>query len=703
MLKIHGLQVVDYTELQFNNGATMSYGKRLGFVDLTNKALLKTNPRGEIGKLGIIYHSYFETFFHKIIQVQIRDAKTLQNRTVYLNKKSTVEWLNAQLPDDQKVTDQTVAEMIVSKINDLSAFLQQKESERDDTNQALEQRIYLPSISNHPLNHFLDRIRSPIWRTFEHVTNRSWMLLRFRFTLQLREKTIDTASKILAADIYRIAVESVPAYTTFIKNSAKQKKYVYFSELPITSKDNYIKPALKNEEEVSLYLNRRIPLKAKRDTSTGTSGPSTPWYRGVEEQKHIEKMTTYAAKAILGDRPYSFINGFAMGPWATGVTATLAMNSNSQAGIAVIGPNIDEIYACIKEQTRIYGKEHAIVVSGYPPHMRAVVDKAVQEVFPLHDYTIIGVVGGESMSEDLRDLLVAQRDENGIIMRTGFKQCYSSYGASDLDINIGYESDFEIELRKLCHKPEHQALAEDLFGRNEFKPMIFHYDPLNYYIESDENRHLYYTCVRNDRISPRVRYDLGDIGKMIPVSEVLATLKKHGVELKNHPNTSLPLLFIWGRQGSQISFRGCKVAPENLGETIRRLDSEEKPGLNNQVAHYGFYQYEQDGRKVTEIHLEFNEDVDYDSVDVDLLEKLINKLAQVNTDFVAQINACPDSEKPVLRVFKRGESPMDIQQKRYPMRKKQYIFVAGDEFIPSHAEIANKGKLIQLSHILITI
>jgi phenylacetate-CoA ligase len=414
----------------------------------------------------------------------------------------------------------------------------------------------------------------------------------------------------------------------------------------------------------------------------------------MKEQMHVEKMTTYAAKAILGDRPYSFINGFAMGPWATGVTATLAMNSNSQAGVAVIGPNIDEIYACIKEQARIYGPNHPIVVSGYPPHIRKVVEKAVEEGFPLHNYNIIGVVGGEAMSEDLRDLLVEQKDENGIISRTGFKQCYSSYGASDLDINIGYESDFEIELRKICHK--NPALAEDLFGKNEFKPMIFHYDPLNYHIESDEHRHLYYTCVRNDRISPRVRYDLGDIGMTMPISDVLATLKKHGVEMTNHPNTSLPLLFIWGRQGSQISFRGCKVAPENLGETIRRLDAEELPGLNEQVSHYGFYQYDQNGRKVTEILLEFKEDSEYNNADSQLLEKIINKLAQVNTDFVAQINACPPDEKPVLRVFKKGESPMDLQQTRYPMRKKQYIFAAGDEFIPDHTDIQDKGKLIRL-------
>lgn len=682
MLKIENLQAVDYTTLQFNRGATMSYGKRLGFVDPANKALLKTNPRGKFGKLGIAYHNHFESLFRSTVAVEVEDAKTLKSKTVYLNKMSAVKWLNSQLPSNQQLHKKVENEILVSKINGLSKILREIPEKQEKT--------YKPALTSRRLHSVMDRIKAVFWRIFVFITNSSWNFLRLRFGLQLREKKIDKASKILAVATHRKAVKSVPAYKAFVDG-----KKLRFDELTPTSKDNYIKPALKKEQETSLYVNGKIPLKAKRDTSTGTSGPSTPWYRGVAEQKHVEKMSTYAARAILGDRPYSFINGFAMGPWATGVTAALAMNRNPKAGLAVIGPNIDEIYACMKEQARIYGKEHPIVVSGYPPHIRAVVEKAVKEGFPMHEYTIYGVVGGESMSEDLRDLLVEQRDENNAVKRTGFKQCYSSYGASDLDINIGYESDFEIELRKICHKPENQALAEELFGKNEFKPMIFHYDPLNYHIESDEERKLYYTCVRNDRISPRVRYDLGDIGMTMPVSEVLATLKKHGIELKNHPNTSLPLLFIWGRQGAQISFRGCKVAPENLGETIRRLDAEERPGLNGQIAHYGFYQYEDaNGRKVTEILLEFGDDQKYEDADGALLKDIIDKLVKVNTDLGVQMANCPEDEKPVLRVFKKGMSPMDIQQKKYPMRKKQYIFAAGDEFIPQHSEIAGKGKLI---------
>lgn len=698
MPKITELHTVSYTKLEFNHGATMSYGKRVGFVDIKDRGLLKTNPRDEIGKLGVRRHTGISKLFHSTITLKVQTATDggtdkAKYRKIHLNKGSTIKWLNSQLSDGDKVDKNTSRKEIANIINNLGTTLKEARAEQEAKAVQADEKTYKANLTNTPLKGIIQSIKASFWHTFTKYTNSSWNRLRFRFGLQIKEKTIDQASKILAVDTYKTARDRVPAYRDLV-NDTGPNKLTSFDEVPITSKDNYIKPALKAKEETSLYLDGEIPINVKRDTSTGTSGPSTPWYRGPDEQKHVEKMSTYAARAILGDQPYYFINGFAMGPWATGVTATLAANNNPQSSVAVIGPNIPEIYAAIKEQARIFGTKYPIGVAGYPPHLRAVIELAVAEGFPLHDYNIIGVVGGEAMSEDLRDLLVEQRDADGNITRTGFKQCYSSYGASDLDINIGYESDFEIELRKKCH--ENTDLAEDLFGKNEFKPMIFHYDPLNYHIESDEQHKLYYTCVRDDRISPRVRYDLGDIGKTTPVSDVLATLKKHGIELKNKPNLSLPLLFIWGRQGAQISFRGCKVAPENLGETIRKVDASNIPGLNESIAHYGFYQHADEGKTVTEILIEFNEDADFDIADDELLKQLLEKLAIVNTDFVSQIQNCPDDEKPVLRVFKKGESPMDIQQKKYPMRKKQYIFAAGDEFIPAHDTIADKGKVISL-------
>ena len=176
---------------------------------------------------------------------------------------------------------------------------------------------------------------------------------------------------------------------------------------------------------------------------------------------------------------------------------------------------------------------------------------------------------------------------------------YSFYGASDLDINIAFETDFEVALRKALMK--NPALAKSLFGSHPFVPMVFHYDPLANFIETDPNGNLLFTNVEGNRISPRIRYDLGDKGQIMKMSEVQAKLKELGIDLGVTPRTNLPMLFVWGRIDSYITYRGANVSPENLDEALQ------KTGLSPIVRNYGFRQYEENGTTQTEMMIELAE------------------------------------------------------------------------------------------------
>ena len=77
----------------------------------------------------------------------------------------------------------------------------------------------------------------------------------------------------------------------------------------------------------------------------------------------------------------------------------------------------------------------------------------------LSEYKMDAVVGGEGMSESLRSFMLKS-----------FKTVVSSYGASDLEINIGVETELTIALRHLCF--ENRELCETIFG-SETPPMIF--------------------------------------------------------------------------------------------------------------------------------------------------------------------------------------------------------------------------------------
>ena len=96
-----------------------------------------------------------------------------------------------------------------------------------------------------------------------------------------------------------------------------------------------------------------------------------------------------------------------------------------------------------------------------------------------------------------------------------FTRVYSSFGASDLEINIATENDFTIALRQLiadqpdlCRAlglPEHSSL-----------PMVFQYNPLDYYVETNEQGELVISICRAGTVAPKLRYNLGDLGCAVP-------------------------------------------------------------------------------------------------------------------------------------------------------------------------------------------
>jgi phenylacetate-coenzyme A ligase PaaK-like adenylate-forming protein len=643
---------------KINNPIIDLSSSRYGYRVCFGNNPIEINPRHEMGKFGVRAHTRLTRCFHKTIKIQPQGD---QEKAFYLNKKSTVKWINA-LCNDNVIQMNSSSRDIVNKIEALLRNPPAKKAQQ-------------PSINERSLSS-INKLKGRFWQGFFNFSKKSWVRFKARFFLfQRSEMSIKKASEKAAIAQYFDAKKNVPAYQQLIAQNGQ--KPANFAAVPMTSKDNYIKPAIASQSHgLSLYKGGLIPAGSKNDTSTGTTGEPTQWYRGPNEQKSVEALSSHAAKAILGEKPYYFINGFALGQWASGLTAFAATRNDPNATVSSPGMDVAKIYKAIKQAIDVSPQGYPIVVAGYPPHLREVVDMAIKENFDLSKHNIIGVVGGEGISEGQRDLIVCQKEASGKVLRQGFSKCFSTYGASDLDINIGYESDFEIELRKLCHK--NKELAAELFDGNGSIPMIFHYDPLNYYIETNAEGDLIFTCVRNDRISPRIRYDLGDKGKLMCSSDLLATLKKHSIQLEHMPRTELPFVFVWGRGDSMISYRGANVAPENLGEAIRRAN------INEAVAHYAFFQYEENNKTMTEFMIEPKEGVNLPD---DLLQTLVNQMKEINPDFKKQYDECNDLDaKPRLHLFEAGKSPMAAQRARYPHAKKKYIYVEkpNDEFTPNH-------------------
>ena len=198
--------------------------------------------------------------------------------------------------------------------------------------------------------------------------------------------------------------------------------------------------------------------------------------------------------------------------------------------------------------------------------------------------------------------------------------------------------------------------------------MIFQYDPLNCYIESDAERNLLFTINRLENVSPRIRYNLHDRGIVRTVASLREVLRDRGLSIDAlGPRVDLPLLLHWGRQDSSVAFYGCKITPEDIQHVILRV-----PQLGAQVANFALHPYEDAGaNKRLELWLELAEGVDQSQGDAVALNAAVSTgLALVNQDFRESIQMVPLEHRPILKCFGFGASPISGQDIRI---KKQYI------------------------------
>ena len=141
--------------------------------------------------------------------------------------------------------------------------------------------------------------------------------------------------------------------------------------------------------------------------------------RSDRERHESHTFVSYFATYCYGREPWITINAFSMGAWATGLNMGLSLQKNGL--VKNTGPDIAKVLHTL----RFFGPEHTYLICGYPPFLKHLIDVGKAEGFPFEQYTLLGLAGGEGMSEGLRDYLLRR-----------FKKVYSGYGATDLEIGI---------------------------------------------------------------------------------------------------------------------------------------------------------------------------------------------------------------------------------------------------------------------------
>ncbi|CAN5195407.1 phenylacetate--CoA ligase family protein [soil metagenome] len=359
------------------------------------------------------------------------------------------------------------------------------------------------------------------------------------------------------------AQQQCPAYKSFLETNpgtVRLNGWVPdFSQVPPMDKPTYIKAYTMAER----CHGGVIPTRgAVIDTSSGSTGKPTAWVRGRDEREAVARVMQIALRQLIPDKQILFLNAFALGPWATGMSVSHAVSD--ECLLVSVGPDVDKIVELMND----FGPDKfKYVIAGYPPFLKMLVDSPAVN---WKSFDAIGFYGGEGMSEAMRTYLMG-----------AFGAVYGDYGASDLEINIGAENDFTVGLRRLmAANPElrHRlnSRLSNLPGLERLVdglPHVFQYNQLDYVVETNGEGELLITLCRASNVAPKIRYNIHDNGFVMPYHELLAILKDEGVDIADLPPViaSLPLMFHYGRSDLAVSYYGCKIPPAAIEKIFFEL------------------------------------------------------------------------------------------------------------------------------------
>src|SRR5215210_7173672 len=280
------------------------------------------------------------------------------------------------------------------------------------------------------------------------------------------------------------AAHQVPAYRQFLRDNGVRSEALFplgiLARLPETDKKSYVDRFGMMERCVG----GAVPYPGTTiDESSGSTGTPYNWIRGTAERTVAHRNIGFFARYAFGTKPLITLNAFSMGAWAAGMNMSLGMTRHGI--VKSIGPDVDKLLSTLA----YLGPSYRFLISGYPPFLKHLLDEGTRRGFPWADYEVHGLVGGEGMTEELRDVLLRR-----------FVSVYSGYGATDIEIGMAAESPVSVALRRLARR--RPDVREALFGRDPRLPMVFQYNPLIHFLEVNDEDEIICTVSRLDLLAP---------------------------------------------------------------------------------------------------------------------------------------------------------------------------------------------------------
>lgn len=340
-----------------------------------------------------------------------------------------------------------------------------------------------------------------------------------------------------ALRLFNEAARRIPAYGDFLRNHkvevAKIKTMADFDRLPTMDKTNYIM----QYPLADMCWDGNLDGLSYIVSSSGSTGLPFYWPRG-EEQDNVsaalygrvfEENLSFSRSSTL------IINAYGQGTWIAGTELynTARILAKQNPATAIINPGID-IELTITQMQELAQNFAKIIICGYPPLLRDLVEHGLRRGFNWSAYEVYLVTAGEAMSEPWRDYM-------NTILGASTNQIINVYGLADAGV-VASETPVTLALRNKLGG----ELPASLGGSRTVG--LHQYDPHDHYFETDEHNRLLLTTAAG---IPLIRYDTKDHGIITPAKTAINT-------------SALPLLSLFGREDLSTTLYAVNIYPENV-------------------------------------------------------------------------------------------------------------------------------------------
>ncbi|GAA3789612.1 phenylacetate--CoA ligase family protein [Sphaerisporangium flaviroseum] len=371
-----------------------------------------------------------------------------------------------------------------------------------------------------------------------------------------------------ALALFHDVASTVPAYQAFLREHGLDPATIRavddFTRVPLLDKDNYQRRYALPE----LCRGGRLDACDMVAVSSGSSGTPTVWPRSVLDERLVATRfeQVFHDSFRADERRTLAVICFALGSWVGGMYTAACCRHLAAKGYAITvatpGNDVEEILRVVGELGPHFDQ---VVLLGYPPFVKNVVDAGRGRGVDWARYGIRLVLAGEVFSEEWRDLVGRRAGMN--------EPCHDSaslYGTADAGV-LGNETPLSIRVRRfLASDP---GAARELFGDSRL-PTLVQYDPVTRYFETHEGTLLF----TGDNGVPLVRYHIADEGGIVTYDRMLEFCRKHGFDPVAGPGTAdqrrgapaLPFVYVFGRSLFTVSFFGANIYPENVTVGLER-------------------------------------------------------------------------------------------------------------------------------------